>query len=152
MHLAGVGAGAADTVRMLTLLALQRLEELGLHVVIRCVRALACWYWVLLFGGHGTHPFTRRNGQPNEFGNQLGQRGSILRLDTLAGVRIADLLTTTGTTAATVRSRGASTDAQALRQYVRNHLARYKVPREVVFVDALPRNPAGKIVKRNLPR
>ena len=33
---------------------------------------------------------------------------------------------------------------------MRRHLARYKVPREVIFVDQLPRNATGKIVKRQL--
>ena len=37
-----------------------------------------------------------------------------------------------------------------VKTYVRDHLARYKVPREVVFVDELPRNPTGKILKREL--
>ena len=30
------------------------------------------------------------------------------------------------------------------------NLARYKVPREIVFVDELPRNSTGKILKRDL--
>ena len=34
--------------------------------------------------------------------------------------------------------------------HVRDQLARYKVPREVVFLDELPRNPTGKILKREL--
>jgi len=38
-----------------------------------------------------------------------------------------------------------------LRAYVKAHLARYKVPRDVVYLDSIPRNPAGKIVKRDLP-
>jgi fatty-acyl-CoA synthase len=38
-----------------------------------------------------------------------------------------------------------------VRGLVRANLARYKVPREVVFLDELPRNPAGKIMKRQLP-
>jgi fatty-acyl-CoA synthase len=33
---------------------------------------------------------------------------------------------------------------------VREHLARYKVPREVIFLDELPRNPTGKVLKREL--
>jgi len=33
---------------------------------------------------------------------------------------------------------------------VRRNLARYKVPREVVFLDRLPRNPTGKVLKRLL--
>lgn len=31
------------------------------------------------------------------------------------------------------------------------NLARYKVPRDVIFVDSLPRNPTGKLVRRELP-
>lgn len=38
----------------------------------------------------------------------------------------------------------------AVKNYVREHLARYKVPREVVFLPELPRNPTGKILKREL--
>ena len=34
--------------------------------------------------------------------------------------------------------------------YVRANAARYKVPRDVAFVDALPRNTTGKLVKRDL--
>jgi acyl-CoA synthetase (AMP-forming)/AMP-acid ligase II len=37
-----------------------------------------------------------------------------------------------------------------LQDHVRGHLARHKVPREVVFVDRLPRNTTGKILKREL--
>jgi fatty-acyl-CoA synthase len=33
---------------------------------------------------------------------------------------------------------------------VRQHLARYKVPREIVVLDELPRNATGKILKREL--
>ena len=31
-----------------------------------------------------------------------------------------------------------------VKNFVKENLARYKVPREVVFVDALPRNPSGQ--------
>jgi acyl-CoA synthetase (AMP-forming)/AMP-acid ligase II len=37
-----------------------------------------------------------------------------------------------------------------IKEYVKTHLARYKVPRDVVFVPELPRNPTGKILKRVL--
>ena len=37
-----------------------------------------------------------------------------------------------------------------LRDHVKAHLARFKVPREIVFVDELPRNATGKILKREL--
>jgi len=49
-----------------------------------------------------------------------------------------------------VRREGADLGADEVRTYVRGHLARYKVPREVVFMEGLPRNPAGKILKRVL--
>ncbi len=38
----------------------------------------------------------------------------------------------------------------AVKQYVKRNLARYKVPREVVFLKELPRNATGKVVKREL--
>ncbi|OCB49977.1 acyl-CoA synthetase [Mycobacterium vulneris] len=49
-----------------------------------------------------------------------------------------------------VKAEGASLDEDAIKTYVKEHLARYKVPREVVFLDELPRNPTGKILKREL--
>ena len=49
-----------------------------------------------------------------------------------------------------VKAEGASLDEDSIKSYVKEHLARYKVPREVVFLDELPRNPTGKILKREL--
>lgn len=49
-----------------------------------------------------------------------------------------------------VRIEGSSVDEDTIKAYVRDNLARYKVPREVVFIDELPRNPTGKILKRQL--
>jgi fatty-acyl-CoA synthase len=37
-----------------------------------------------------------------------------------------------------------------IKSRVRGDLARFKVPREVVFLDSLPRNATGKVVKREL--
>ncbi len=45
---------------------------------------------------------------------------------------------------------GHEVDEQMLKDHVKANLARYKVPREVVFLDELPRNPTGKILKREL--
>ncbi len=45
---------------------------------------------------------------------------------------------------------GKQLDEAAVKDYVKDNLARYKVPREVVFIDQLPRNPTGKVLKREL--
>lgn len=42
--------------------------------------------------------------------------------------------------------------ADALQRFVQERLAKYKYPREVVFVKALPRNDRGKIDRKALPR
>lgn len=51
---------------------------------------------------------------------------------------------------------GAPGDDEALvkelKDFVRSNLARFKVPRDVVFLDTLPRNPTGKVVRRELPK
>ena len=49
-----------------------------------------------------------------------------------------------------VLNSGAAADEAALKAYVKDNLARYKVPREIVFLDELPRNPTGKVLKRLL--
>ncbi|MGX1811817.1 acyl-CoA synthetase [Nocardia sp. NPDC055321] len=45
---------------------------------------------------------------------------------------------------------GHSLSAEDTREFVKTNLARYKVPREVVFLVELPRNPTGKVLKRKL--
>ncbi|RZS43490.1 fatty-acyl-CoA synthase [Herbihabitans rhizosphaerae] len=45
---------------------------------------------------------------------------------------------------------GATLTEEDVREHVRANLARYKVPRDVVFLDELPRNPTGKVLKRAL--
>lgn len=49
-----------------------------------------------------------------------------------------------------VKKEGADIDEDTVKKYVRDQLAKYKVPREVIFLDELPRNPTGKILKREL--
>jgi fatty-acyl-CoA synthase len=44
-----------------------------------------------------------------------------------------------------VRRAGCSIDARALEAYLLGELARFKVPRNYVFVDELPRNVMGKV-------
>jgi long-chain acyl-CoA synthetase len=49
-----------------------------------------------------------------------------------------------------VKKPGAAVAAAEVVDYARQRIAGYKVPRSVDFVDALPRNPSGKILKREL--
>lgn len=49
-----------------------------------------------------------------------------------------------------VAREGASPDADTLVAHVRSRLAAFKAPREVVFVDALPRTSTGKVRKNAL--
>jgi fatty-acyl-CoA synthase len=49
-----------------------------------------------------------------------------------------------------VVSDGASVSEQDIKAHVKANLARYKVPRDVVFLDELPRNATGKVLKREL--
>ena len=45
---------------------------------------------------------------------------------------------------------GTSVSEDEIKEHVKSHLAGYKVPREVEFLDSLPRNATGKILKREL--
>jgi long-chain acyl-CoA synthetase len=46
--------------------------------------------------------------------------------------------------------KGMSLSAEELIDFCKQRLARYKAPKSVEFVDALPKNPAGKVLKREL--
>jgi len=52
--------------------------------------------------------------------------------------------------ACVVLKPGAAASAEELVAFMQEHLARYKVPRRVEFLDALPISAAGKILKREL--
>ncbi len=49
-----------------------------------------------------------------------------------------------------VLREGERVDEGALKSYVKANLARYKVPREILFLEELPRNATGKVLKREL--
>lgn len=52
--------------------------------------------------------------------------------------------------AAVVLAPGATATAEELIAYCREHLAKFKCPASIDFLDELPRNPTGKILKRTL--
>ena len=49
-----------------------------------------------------------------------------------------------------VTAPGSAITEDEVKDHVKQHLARYKVPREVAFLDELPRNTTGKILRREL--
>jgi fatty-acyl-CoA synthase len=49
-----------------------------------------------------------------------------------------------------VIKQGATLSEDEVREFVKRNLARYKVPRDVIFIDELPRTPSGKVLKRML--
>jgi long-chain acyl-CoA synthetase len=53
-------------------------------------------------------------------------------------------------TALVIRRVGSDIGPQELIAFARERLAGYKLPRSIDFVDALPRTPTGKVLKREL--
>ncbi|QBS41757.1 acyl-CoA synthetase [Nocardia sp. CS682] len=49
-----------------------------------------------------------------------------------------------------VRQAGHELDAESVRAHVKANLARFKVPRDVTFLDELPRTSTGKLLRRDL--
>jgi fatty-acyl-CoA synthase len=49
-----------------------------------------------------------------------------------------------------VKRNGAQLSEKDVKDYVKSNLANYKVPRDVIFVDELPRTSTGKVLKREL--
>jgi acyl-CoA synthetase (AMP-forming)/AMP-acid ligase II len=49
-----------------------------------------------------------------------------------------------------VKTDGEELSEDEVKAYVKKNLARYKVPRDVAFLDSLPRNATGKVLKREL--
>ena len=66
-------------------------------------------------------------------------------------LRIAQLLTRFLTSEGfVVLNEGATLSEDDAKTHVKEHLARHKVPRDVIFLDEIPRNPTGKVLKRVL--
>ena len=55
-----------------------------------------------------------------------------------------------GVKALVVPAAGAAPDPAAIIAWARERIAAYKVPKSIEFIDALPRNPSGKVLRREL--
>ena len=94
---------------------------------------------LLLVGGYNVYP--------REIESALLDHPAVGEV-AVVGVPDADL----GEVPAAVVVRTAPVDADALTTWVRERLSAYKTPRRWQFVDALPRNAMGKVLKRALTR
>ncbi|HEV2753867.1 MAG TPA: long-chain fatty acid--CoA ligase, partial [Solirubrobacteraceae bacterium] len=52
--------------------------------------------------------------------------------------------------AAVALKEGESVDEDTLRDFIKEEVAAYKYPRQIWFVDELPKGPTGKILKREI--
>ena len=78
---------------------------------------------------------------------------AIYRLDGVAEVAVFGISHPTwieAVTAVVVPQEGATLTAERVQEHTRGLLAGYKRPKYVVLADALPKNPSGKILKREL--
>jgi fatty-acyl-CoA synthase len=84
---------------------------------------------------------------PQEVENLLIERADVFDV---AVVGVADVEFGKRLRAFIVAEAGAKPDPDEIKLYVKGNLARYKVPRDVVFVDELPRNATGKVLRQVL--
>lgn len=94
---------------------------------------------VIIRGGHNVHA--------GDVESVLYQHPAVLEA---AAVGVSHEVLGEDIAAVIVLNEGASATAEEIEAFCRERLADYKVPRRVVFVDALPRNATGKVVKREL--
>jgi fatty-acyl-CoA synthase len=77
----------------------------------------------------------------------------IYRLDGVSEVAVVGLPHPSwveAVTAVIVVKPGAALDEAAVLRHCQQHLAVFKAPKRVLFVDVLPKNPSGKLLKREL--
>ncbi|MFI5510520.1 acyl-CoA synthetase [Mycobacterium sp. NPDC051804] len=84
---------------------------------------------------------------PQEVENLLEERDDIAEV---AVVGVDDVEFGKRLRAFIVTEPGGAQDAAEVKQYVKDNLARHKVPRDVIFIDELPRNATGKLLRRVL--
>ncbi|PXY27617.1 acyl-CoA synthetase [Prauserella muralis] len=87
------------------------------------------------------------NVYPIEVENLIVERDDVLEA---AVIGVADQEFGQRLKAFVVPAPGATLDADTVREHVKANLARYKVPRDVEFLDELPRNATGKVLRNKL--
>jgi acyl-CoA synthetase (AMP-forming)/AMP-acid ligase II len=82
-----------------------------------------------------------------EVENVISRNSKVLEV---AVVAVPDKFLGEAVKAAIVLRPGQTADEEEIKNFCSQHLADYKVPKYVEFLDLLPRNPAGKIMKGDL--
>ncbi|WP_406376637.1 AMP-binding protein [Streptomyces sp. NBC_00647] len=77
--------------------------------------------------------------------------GELPQVQEVAVIGVPDATYGQSLAAFIVLREGESLGPEQVRTYVRAHLMRSSVPRDVTFLPGLPRNPAGKVIPRELP-
>ncbi len=108
----------------------------------------------------GTDGYVEFHGRADDLMNPLGYRVSPLEVEqrlashpSVADVAVTEAEVRPGVriiVAYVVARAGADRDSATLMSYAADHLAAYKCPRDVVWVDALPRTANGKLQRRSL--
>lgn len=94
---------------------------------------------MLKVGGHRV--------SPAELEHVLARHPAVVEV---AVVGVPDTLGGEAAVAAVVARPGSSPSEEEVRRFARESLPAHKVPRSVVFLPALPRGPAGKVLKAEL--
>ncbi len=68
----------------------------------------------------------------------------------VAAVGVPDQFLGEAVKVAVVLRPGQTADEEEIKNFCSQHLADYKVPKYIEFLDSLPRNPAGKVIKGDL--
>jgi acyl-CoA synthetase (AMP-forming)/AMP-acid ligase II len=86
---------------------------------------------------------------PLEVDNVLMEHPDIQQVVTFA---VADKMLGEEIGAAIVMAHGKSMDAGQLRKYAGEHLAKFKIPKHIVFVDEIPKGATGKLQRIGLAK
>jgi long-chain acyl-CoA synthetase len=112
---------------------LGRVDEDGFFVIVDRKKEL------IIRGGYNVYP--------REIEEVFYQHPDVVEA---AVIGLADAALGEEVGAAVVVRPGAAATAEDLREYVKAQVAAYKYPRQVWLVDALPKGPTGKILKREI--
>jgi len=110
-----------------------RLEEDGHIVVVDRIKE------IIISGGF--------NVMPSEVEEALRRHATI---EDAAVVGIPDGVSGEQVVAAVVLAPGATLDAEAVRTFLRDHLAAYKIPKRLFIVDELPKSLIGKVLRKKV--